>query len=78
MEVRSVVTGLSSRTAVTTASAVMTSPGRTGARKRQLTSKKTLPGPGRSSATRAFSRPEVIPPWTTMPPNRDRSATSSS
>ena len=46
-----VVTGLSERTEVTVASAVITSPGRTGARKRQATSRKTLPGPGSCSAT---------------------------
>jgi hypothetical protein len=64
------VTGLSSRTEVTTTSAVITSPGRTGARKRQSTCRKTLPGPGRSSATTALSRALVTPPWTTIPPNR--------
>jgi len=47
---------------------VISSPGRTGARNFQETSRKTLPGPGSCSATSAFSSPEVTPPWTTMPP----------
>ena len=37
-----------------------------------------LPGPGRSSATTAFRSPEVIPPWTMMPPKRLAFARSSS
>ena len=44
--VRSFVIGLSSRASSTSTSAVISSPGRTGARKRQFTSRKTLPGPG--------------------------------
>ena len=44
--VRSFVIGLSSRTSSTSTSAVISSPGRTGARKLQSTCRKTLPGPG--------------------------------
>ena len=51
---RSVQMGLSLRTVRTSASAVISSPGRTGARKLQSTWRNTLPGPGRSSATSAF------------------------
>ena len=78
MVVASTVIGLSSRTEVTVASAVISSPGRTGARNLQDTSRKTLPGPGSCSATSAFSSPEVTPPWTTMPPKRELRASSSS
>ena len=76
--VRSRVIGLSSRTSSTSTSAVISSPGRTGALKLQSTCRKTLPGPGRSSATTAFSSPEVTPPWTTIPPKRVRAAAASS
>src|SRR4051794_24927430 len=78
IRVARVVTGLSSRTPVTVASAVRTSPGRTGARNCHETCRKTLPGPGSCSATRALSRPLVTPPCTTIPPKRLRSATSTS
>ena len=37
-----------------------------------------LPGPGRSSATRALRSPEVTPPWTMIPPKRLATARSSS
>jgi hypothetical protein len=50
---------------------VMTSPGRTGALKSQFTFRKTVPGPGRHSATTALRMAVVIPPWTTISPNRD-------
>src|SRR4051794_4439783 len=76
--VRSVVIGLSSRTATTSTSAVISSPGETGARKLQSTCRNTLPGPGRSSATTALSSPVVTPPCTISRPNRDRAAASSS
>src|SRR5436305_13575211 len=46
--------GLSSRRSRTSASAVISSPGFTGDLKLQSTCRKTLPGPGRSSATRAL------------------------
>ena len=39
---------------------------------------KTVPGPGRSMATRAFSIPDVIPPWATSRPNRVPAANSAS
>ncbi len=35
-----------------------------------LTCRKTVPGPGRSSATTALMIALVMPPWTTMPPKR--------
>ena len=69
---RSFVIGLSSRASSTSTSAVISSPGRTGALKLQSVCRKTEPGPGRSSATTAFSSPVVTPPWTMIPPNRDR------
>ena len=78
MVVRSVPMGLSSRRSSTSTSAVMRSPGRTGARNDQFTWRKTVPGPGRSSATVALSRPEVTPPCTMIPPKREAAATSSS
>src|SRR3954447_2000877 len=67
--VANVVIGLSVRTAETVACAVITSPGRTGARNRHPTSRKTLPGPGSCSATNALRSPDVTPPCTTTPPN---------
>ena len=70
--------GLSSRTFVTTTSPVMVWPGRTGALNLQWTSRNTVPGPGRSSATIAFRIALVTPPWTTMPPNRVARAIASS
>ena len=76
--VRNVEIGLSSLTSMTSASAVISSPGRTGARKLQSTWRNTLPGPGRSSATSALSSPEVTPPWTMIPPKRLRAAASAS
>ena len=76
--VDSVVIGLSSRTAVTSTSPVMVSPGRAGARNRQWVSRKTVPGPGSRSATTALRIALVTPPCTTMPPNRVRAASSSS
>jgi hypothetical protein len=45
-------------------SAVIVSLMNTGLVKRQRVSRKTVPGPGRSIATIAFSRPPVRPPWT--------------
>jgi hypothetical protein len=78
MVVRSFVSGLSSRASSTSTSAVSSSPGRTGALKLQSTCRKTLPGPGRSSATTAFRSPLVMPPWTMIPPNREAEAASSS
>src|SRR5262249_13907585 len=76
--VRSVPIGLSARASVTSTSAVISSPGLTGARKFQSTCKKTLPGPGRSSATTAWSSPVVTPPCTMMPPKRLALASASS
>ena len=76
--VRSFVSGLSSRSSSTSTSAVISSPGCTGARKLQSTWRKTLPGPGRSSATTAFSSPVVTPPWTISRPKRERAAAASS
>jgi hypothetical protein len=46
--------------------------------KLQATRRKTLPGPGRSSATTALSRPDVTPPCTISPPNRVLAASCSS
>ena len=76
--VASVVIGLSSRTSVTSTSPVIVSPGLVGARNFQWVSRNTVPGPGRSSATTALRMALVTPPWTTMPPNRVRAATSAS
>ena len=76
--VASVVIGLSSRTEVTSTSPVMTSPGRVGARKRQCVSRKTVPGPGRRSATTALRMALVTPPWTTIPPKLVRAAATAS
>jgi hypothetical protein len=76
--VTSVVIGLSSRTEVTSTSPVMVSPGRVGARNFQWVSRKTVPGPGRRSATTALRIAVVTPPWTTIPPRRVRAAASAS
>jgi hypothetical protein len=58
IRVARLVTGLSARVPVTVASAVITSPGRTGARKRQ-TLEKDAARSGKLSATSALSRPVV-------------------
>ena len=57
-------TGLLACTSRISTSPVTVSPMNTGFVKRQCVSRKTVPGPGRSIATIAFSRPLVRPPWT--------------
>ena len=76
--VRSLVTGLSVLASMTSTRPVMTSPGRTGALKSQFTFRKTVPGPGSRSATTALRMALVIPPWTTISPNRDAFAAARS
>jgi hypothetical protein len=63
---------------VTSTSPVMVSPGRTGAVNFHATSRKTVPGPGSSSATTAFRMALVMPPWTMISPKRDAPAASAS
>jgi hypothetical protein len=46
--------------------------------KSQFTFRKTVPGPGRDSATTALRMALVIPPWTTISPNRDAFAATAS
>jgi hypothetical protein len=46
--------------------------------KRQVVSRKTVPGPGRSIATIAFSSPLVKPPWTISFLNRVAAANAGS
>ncbi len=70
--------GLSSRASTTSTAPVISSPGRTGPRKFQLTLRNTVPGPGSRSATTALRIALVIPPWTTISPNRDARAAASS
>ena len=76
--VRSLVIGLSSRASRTSTAPVISSPGRTGARKSQLTLRNTVPGPGSRSATTAFRIAVVTPPWTMISPNREALAARSS
>ena len=76
--VASVQTGLSSRTETTSTRAVISSPTRTAFTKRHSTPRKTVPGPGSSSATTALSRPDVTPPCTISPPKGEAAASDSS
>jgi hypothetical protein len=76
--VRSRVIGLSSRTSSTSTAPVISSPGRTGARKFQLTLRNTVPGPGSRSATTALRIALVSPPCTMISPNREARAARSS
>jgi hypothetical protein len=46
--------------------------------KSQFTFRKTVPGPRSDSATTALRMALVIPPWTTISPNRDASAAAGS
>lgn len=76
--VRSLVIGVSERTSRTSTPPVIVSPGRAGARKFQLTFRKTVPGPGRSSATTALRIALVTPPWTMISPKTELPAIASS
>ena len=67
--------GLSSRTVRTSARATISSPTPTALRNFHSTPRNTVPGPGRSSATRALRSPERHAPLT-KPPNTVRPASA--
>lgn len=71
-------TGFVGCTSRISTSAVIVSPMNTGLVNRQCVSRKTDPGPGRSIATIALSKPLVRPPWTMSFLNRVAAANAGS